>query len=216
MLLRALALLWRGCSEPYKTLAGVVQNAHRSMSGIQRATQKATKKRPHSFLDKGFCQERMKIRFWSTPGLVLEGFGRLPGASWVALGRSRGALGRSWPPLGRVLGVSLVLLSWAPLGCPLLSKMGSGSIFHRFWLDSGSIGGSILGGRAWFVRRLLASSRWIYMMRYFLQETHVGIHLGFSCLSCSAAVRALCAHRIGAKLAILAPKLCDGCPFGPS
>ena len=55
MALHALALEWRGCSDPYKTLAGVVQNAHRSMSAIERATQKTNKNRPNSFLDKVFC-----------------------------------------------------------------------------------------------------------------------------------------------------------------
>ena len=137
MLLRALALLWRGCSEPYKTLAGVVQNAHRSMSGIQRATQKTIKKRPRSFLDKGFCQERVKMRSWSAPGLVLEGFGRLPGASWVALGRSWAALGRSWAPLGRVLGASWVLLgpSWLPNAAPDGLGHNFSSMLPRFGVD---------------------------------------------------------------------------------
>ena len=137
MLLRAPALLRRGCSEPYKTLAGVVQNAHRSMLGIQRATQKTRKKRPRSFLDKGFCQERVKKRSWSAPGLVLEGFGRLPGASWVALGRSWAALGRSWAPLGRVLGASWVLLgpSWLPNAAPDGLGGDFSSILPRFGVD---------------------------------------------------------------------------------
>ena len=55
MPLYALALQWRGCSDPYKTLAGVVQNTHRSMSAIERATQKTSKNRPNSFLNKVFC-----------------------------------------------------------------------------------------------------------------------------------------------------------------
>ena len=38
------------------------------------------------------------------------------------------------------------------------------------------------------------------MVREFLQETHIEIHSGFSFSPCSAAVRALCAHGIGAKL----------------
>ena len=41
--LHALALEWRGCSDPYKTLAGVVRNTHRSVSAIERATQKLAK-----------------------------------------------------------------------------------------------------------------------------------------------------------------------------
>ena len=55
MPLYALALQWRGCSDPYKTLAGVVQNTHRSVSAIERATQKTSKNRPNSFLDNVFC-----------------------------------------------------------------------------------------------------------------------------------------------------------------
>ena len=147
MLLRALALLWRGCSEPYKTLAGVVQNAHRSMSGIQRARQKTIKKRARSFLNKGFCQERVTMRSWTAPGLVLEGFGRLPGACWVALGRSWVALGRSWPPLGRVLGASLVLLgpSWLPTAAQDGLGLDFSSVLARFWLHLGlHFGGSRL------------------------------------------------------------------------
>ena len=35
------------------------------------------------------------------------------------------------------------------------------------------------------------------MVREFLQEAHIEIHLGFSFSPCSAAVRALCAHGIG-------------------
>ena len=131
--LHVLALKWRGCSDPYKTLAGVVQNAHRSMSAIQRATQKTRKNRPHSFLNKGFCQERVKMRSWSAPGLVSKGFGRLPGASWAALGRSWAALGRSWASLGRVLGASWVLLgpSGLPTAAPDSFREGFGRGFGR-------------------------------------------------------------------------------------
>ena len=42
MPLHALALEWRGCSDPYKTLAGVVRNTHRNVSAIERATQKTS------------------------------------------------------------------------------------------------------------------------------------------------------------------------------
>ena len=134
----------------------------------------------------------MKMRSWSAPGLIFSRLGRLPGVSWAALGRSWGALGRSWPPLGRILGASWAHLwcSWAPLGCQLLPKMGSGSIFHRFGLDSGSIWDSIWGRRASFLGRTLTSFRRIYMVREFLQETHIEIHSGFSFSPCSAAVRA--------------------------
>ena len=55
MPLHALALEWGGCSDPYKTLAGVVRNTHRSVSAIERATQKTSKNRPNSFLDNVFC-----------------------------------------------------------------------------------------------------------------------------------------------------------------
>jgi len=51
------------------------------------------------------------------------------------------------------------------------------------------------------------------MMHYFVQETHVGFYFGFSFHPCSAAVRALCAHGIGAKLAILATKNYRAGPF---
>ena len=104
LLCRALALALPGCSNPYKTLAGVVRNALRSMLAIQRATRKTSKNRARSFLNKGFCQERMKIRSWSAPGPILEGYGRLPGVSWAALGHSWGTLGRCGAPLGRIFG----------------------------------------------------------------------------------------------------------------
>ena len=47
-------------------------------------------------------------------GSILDGFGRL-------LGASGGPLGACWAPLGRFLGASWALLgaSWAPLGRPL-------------------------------------------------------------------------------------------------
>ena len=56
------------------------------------------------------------MRSWSAPGSIWEGFGRLPGVSWAALGLSWAALGRSWAPLGRLWGACLVLLgaSWLP------------------------------------------------------------------------------------------------------
>ena len=116
MLLHAPALAWRGCSDPYKTLAGVVRNAHRSMLAIRRATQKTSKNRADSFLNEDFGQEHAKIRSWSAPKPILEGFGCLPSASWAALGRSWDALGPFWAPLGHFLGVSCALLdaSWLP------------------------------------------------------------------------------------------------------
>ena len=131
-------------------------------------------------------------RVWDGSGEVLGWFLRGLDVSRAPLGRLLGALGALLGALGHLLGASWAHLwcSWAPLGCQLLPKMGSGSIFHRFWLDSGSFWGSILGCRAWFLGRTLTSSRRIYMVREFLQETHIEIHSGFSFSPCSAAVRA--------------------------
>ena len=98
-------------------------------------------------MNKGFCQECVKLKSWSAPGLVLKGFGRLPGASWVALGRSWAALGRSWAPLGRVLGASWVLLgpSWLPTAAQDGLGLDFSSVLLQFWLHLGlHFGGSRL------------------------------------------------------------------------
>ena len=71
LLLRALAPAGRGWSQRYKTLAGVVRNAHRSMLAIQRMTQKTNKNRPGNFSNKLFGQERVQIRIWSAPSCLL-------------------------------------------------------------------------------------------------------------------------------------------------
>ena len=95
------------------------------------------------------------------------------------------------------------IYSCALLGCQMLSKTGSGSIFHRFGLDSGSIWGSIWGRRATFLGRTWTSCHRIDMVRAFLQETRVEIHSGFSFSPCSAAVRAQHIRRL--------PKGCRAC-----
>ena len=174
MLLRALAPAWRGWSQRYKTLAGVVRNALRSMLAIQRATRKTSKNQARSFLNKGFCQERMKIRSWSAPGPILEGYGRLPGVSWAALGHSWGTLGRCGAPLGRILGAFLVLwgASWPPTAAQDGLGLNFSSILVGFWLHLGIH----FGVRGWFLGRTLTSSCRIYMVREFLQETHIEIH----------------------------------------
>ena len=150
MLLHAPALAWLGCSDPYKTLAGVVRNAHRSMLAIQRMTQKTNKNRPDSFSNKQFGQERVQISIWSAPRRILEKFRHLPSASWPALGRLSGSLGRflgsSWVLLGR---------SWAslsssrtPLGrilppqdLPNLDFGGSGDVLGWFLQGFGAVFG---------------------------------------------------------------------------
>ena len=139
------------------------------------------------------------MRSWSAPGLIFARFGRLPGASWAALGRSWGALGRSWPPLGRILGTSLVLLgpSWLPTAAQDGLGLDFSSIWVGFWLHLWLH----LGRRATFLGRTWTSCHRIDMVRAFLQETRIEIHSGFSFSPCSAAVRALCAHGIGVKLA---------------
>ena len=83
---------------------------------------------------------------WKAPGPILEGFGRLPCASWTALGRSWGAPGRFGLPLGGSWGVSWALLVgladflgsfWFP-GTPQASILeGSGTCWARFWKAPG-------------------------------------------------------------------------------
>ena len=83
---------------------------------------------------------------WRAPGPILEGFGRLPCASWTALGRSWGAPGRFGLPLGGSWGVSWALLVgladflgsfWFP-GTPQASILeGSGTCWARFWKAPG-------------------------------------------------------------------------------
>ena len=138
--------------------------------------------------------QRFLLRAHDNEVLERSGADFLPGldVSRAPLGRLLGALGALLGALGHLLGASWAHLwcSWAPLGCQLLPKMGSGSIFHRFGLDSDSIWGSIWGRRASFLGRTLTSCRRIDMVREFLQETHIEIHSGFSFSPCSAAVRA--------------------------
>jgi len=149
MLLHAPALAWLGCSDPYKTLAGVVRNAHRSMLAIQRMTQKTNKNRPDSFSNKQFGQERVQIRIWSAPKRILEKFRHLPNASWPALGRSWAALGLSWALLRQLLGPSWTLVglsflvsdaSWANFASP-------GPPQPRFWRVWGRAG--LVFARLW-------------------------------------------------------------------
>ena len=83
---------------------------------------------------------------WRAPGSILEKFGRLPCASWTALGRSWGAPGRFGLPLGGSWGVSWALLVgladflgsfWFP-GTPQASILeGSGTCWARFWKAPG-------------------------------------------------------------------------------
>ena len=134
MALHALALEWRGCSDPYKTLAGVVQNAHRSMSAIERATQKTCKKSAQQLPGQGFLLrahenevlERSGADFcqvWTSPG-------RLLGGSWALLGRSWALLATSWAHLGRIFGALGPLL--AANCCPRWARA-------RFFIDFGWI-----------------------------------------------------------------------------
>ena len=96
---------------------------------------KTIQNRPSSCLNKGFCQERVQMQSWSAPGLILEGFARLPGASWAILGPSWNGLGRSWAPLGRILGSSMVLLdaSWLPNATQDGLGLDFGRSGRRFW-----------------------------------------------------------------------------------
>ena len=123
-----------------------------------------------------FCQ------VWTSPG-------RLLGGSWALLGRSRVLLATSWAHLGHIFSALGPL--FAANCCPRWARA-------RFFIDLGWIlapfgapfGGSIWGRRASFLGRTLTSCRRIYMVRKFLQETHIEIHSGFSFSPCSAAVRA--------------------------
>ena len=137
------------------------------------------------------------MRSWSAPGLIFARFGRLPGASWVALGRSWGALGRSWPPLGRILGASLVLLgpSWLPTAAQDGLGLNFLSILVGFWLHLGLHFGvsRLVFGKNFDIQppdlhgaQISAGNPYRNSLRLFV-------------LPCSAAVRALCAHGIGQK-----------------
>ena len=116
MFWHAPALAWRGCSDPYKTLAGMVRNTHQSKMAISRATPKTSKNRPSSPFNVEFGKEHAKLRSWNVPTPILEGFGHLPAASWVALGRSWMPFEQSWAGLELFLGVSWALLGgfWLP------------------------------------------------------------------------------------------------------
>ena len=83
---------------------------------------------------------------WRALGPILEGFGRLPCASWTALGRSCGAPGRFGLPLFGSWGVSWALLvglvdflgSFSFPGTPQASILeGSGTCWARFWKAPG-------------------------------------------------------------------------------
>ena len=122
---------------------------------------------------------------WGPSGTVL-------GTSWTFLGGSWTPLDASWPPPGRLLGALGTLL-----GASWLS-----------WVPPGSILGGFEGVRARFCRALgddfgkhFAYNRWLNIVHESVQKSHCGIYFGFSFSPCSAAVRALCAHGIGAKLA---------------
>ena len=141
MLLHAPALAWRGCSDPYKTLAGVVRNAHRSILAIRRATQKTSKNRADSLLNEDFGQERAKIRSWSAPKPILEGFGCLPSGSWALLRRPWALLGASWALLGCLL---------RALGCLLAAKCCPRGTRARFWRVPGVSGEAFGGPQTYF------------------------------------------------------------------
>ena len=153
MLLRAPALLWRGCSEPYKTLAGVVQNTHRSMSGIQRATKKTMKNTAPQLLGQGFLSrarenevlERSGLDFegvWGRLGQLLANFWTLLGVSWVLLGTFWALLGASWT----LLGVSWLIFgaSWVHFGFQGRPEPRLWKVWGRAGLSFGGLQGHVL------------------------------------------------------------------------
>ena len=152
------------------------------MSALQRAMQKTSKDRSFSLLNSARCQERSEMTCWSAQGSIWEGFG----TSRASLGRLLGILGALLVALGRSLDASWTHLgcSWAPLGCQVLSKMGSGSIFHRFWLHFGR-------AEAGFARALA-----VFFFHFWTwcwnccQKPLLAFTLCFSFPHCSAAVRA--------------------------
>ena len=157
MLLRVHALGPRECSDPYRTLAGVIEIKARAFAQSTNIDQKLRFKRPaHAFATKTAMRIR-RTRFWKGSG-----------ASWVRLGHLLAALGRLLAALGRLLAASWPSLgrSWVPSGCSWVS-----------WVHFGSQGGPgprflrVCGG---------AGLGFTYIMHELLQEAHVGIDLGFS------------------------------------
>ena len=122
-------------------------------------------------------------------GRALAALGRLLGALARLLGASWLPLGRSWAPSG---------WSWAPLGSILALLEASGFDFSRFWegtdLVLEAFGGSFC--HAFCVQSLGLHDALIAAGNPYWYS------LGLFIPTCSAAVRALCAHGIGARSAI--------------
>ena len=124
-----------------------------------------------------YLLERSGLDFggvWSPIGRLLGGAGALLTPSWVPLGVFWVPLGRSWAPLGRI---------WMRLGAPRLDFQGfrvpPSHVFGRSGLNFE------LGFRIQCV--------------YCCMQPSMAFTVRFSSPPCSAAVRALCAHGIGAR-----------------
>ena len=125
------------------------------------------------------------LLFEDALGSILDGFGRL-------LGASGGPLGACWAPLGRFLGQSWALLgaSWVLLGASWAHLASHGRLRARFWSPWGSISDLSELDFGSSGRDFGALYACVYILHELLHETHLGIHLGFSFPTWSAAVRA--------------------------
>ena len=121
------------------------------------------------------CRRKSKIcdmgplwaRFWRGLGASGASLGPILGDLERHLGALGPPLSASWTSLGR---------SWAPLGC-LWAVMGASRLdFGRF---GGGLGWVWQGFWAGFATHF-AYNRWIYITHELLQETQLGICLGFS------------------------------------
>ena len=137
-------------------------------------------------------QQSNQNQFW-------EGLGHHLGGVWVRLGLPLGAFGRL---LAVFWAFKIELLSsigpkWAPRG-----------LLDGFWVLRASILDGLGTSRTaflWLSGSLLPCFLLRLAFRHIMlkkmQCTRFAIYFGFSFLPCSAAVRALCAYGIGAKLA---------------
>ena len=115
---------------PPRNLPHTFPKAANSMNNLNKSASKRDFERRCDIKAQNIDKKRKKK---NTLGSILEGFGRLLGATWTLLGASWTLLGRLWNALGRLLGTSWV--SWAPL-----------ERFFGSWEDLGDGFGGVLEG----------------------------------------------------------------------